>query len=82
MLSTFNKSKKIPDEQKKKIKPKPCFSTEKLSFCPSSTPRYLIMEEFVLKNPKTKDTVIALIYKLGSKVVVIKTLKTFTFSTA
>lgn len=40
------------------------------------------MEESVMKNPKTKDTVIALIHKLGSKVVVIKTLKTFTFSTA
>lgn len=57
----------------KQIKPECCFSTGKLNFCPSSTPRYLSMGEFLKKNPQTKDTVIALRYKPGSKIAVMRT---------
>lgn len=65
----------------KQIKPKGCFSTGKLNFCPSGTPRYLSVEEFLKKTPKTKDTVIALRYKQRSKTVVTKTQQAFTYST-
>lgn len=75
MFSTFNKNTK-----KRKIKPTPCFSTEKLlSFKYTKTLQHgRIFNE---KKPQNKDTVIALRYKPGSTVVAIKTLLTLTYST-